>query len=61
MNVATLIQQLQKMAQPNDEVILIVNEPWSSGGETFSGVFTGKVIGTGTGAENGKCEVYGLS
>jgi len=58
MNVATLISQLQKMAQPTDEVTLIVEEHC---GGTLSGVFTGQVIGTGTGAENGKCEVYGLA
>lgn len=60
MNVATLILQLQKMAQPNDEVTLIVEEA-GRGGDSLAGVFTGKVIGTGTGAENGKCEVYGIA
>ena len=60
MNVATLILQLQKMAEPNDEVTLIVEEA-HRGGEILAGVFTGKVIGTGTGAENGKCEVYGIA
>jgi len=60
MNVATLILQLQQMAQPNDEVTLIVEEP-ERGGTILSGVFTGKVIGTGTGAETGKCEIYGLA
>ena len=60
MNVATLILQLQKMAEPDDEVTLIVEEA-VRGGETLAGVFTGKVIGTGTGAENGKCEIYGLA
>lgn len=59
MNVATLILQLQQMAQPNDEVVLIVEEPFP-GGESLAGVFTGKVIGTGTGAETGKCEIYGI-
>lgn len=60
MNVATLILQLQKMAEPNDEVTLIVEEPFK-GGESLAGVFTGKVIGTGTGAETGKCEIYGIA
>lgn len=60
MNVATLILQLQKMAQPDDEVTLIVEEGYR-GGDSMVGVFTGKVIGTGTGAETGKCEVYGIA
>ncbi len=60
MNVATLILQLQKMAQPNDEVTLIVEEA-HRGGDSLAGVFTGKVIGTGTGAETGKCEIYGIA
>lgn len=60
MNVATLILQLQKMARPDDEVTLIVEEPFR-GGESLGGVFTGKVIGTGTGAETGKCEIYGIA
>lgn len=60
MNVATLILQLQQMARPNDEVILIVEEA-HRGGEALAGVFTGKVIGTGTGAETGKCEIYGIA
>jgi hypothetical protein len=59
MNVATLILQLQQMAQPDDEVTLIVEES-IRGGQSVTGVFTGKVIGTGTGAENGKCEIYGI-
>lgn len=58
MNVATLILQLQQMAQPDDEVTLIVEEP---GGESLWGIFTGKVIGTGTGAKTGKCEIYGIA
>jgi hypothetical protein len=60
MNVATLILQLQKMAQPDDEVTLIVDD-WSEPGGSLSGVFTGKVIGTGTGAADGKCEIYGIA
>ncbi len=60
MNVATLILQLQEMAQPNDEVTLIVEEGYR-GGESLAGIFTGKVIGTGTGAETGKCEIYGIA
>jgi len=60
MNVATLILQLQKMAEPDDEVMLIVEEPFRDG-DSLAGVFTGKVIGTGTGAENGKCEIYGIA
>ena len=60
MNVATLILQLQKMAHPDDEVTLIVEEG-HPGGDVLMGIFTGKVIGTGTGAENGKCEIYGLA
>jgi hypothetical protein len=60
MNVATLILQLQQMAQPDDEVTLIVEEA-HRGGDTLAGIFTGKVIGTGTGAETGKCEVYGIA
>lgn len=60
MNVATLILQLQAMARPDDEVTLIVEEAYR-GGDSLAGVFTGKVIGTGTGAETGKCEVYGLA
>jgi hypothetical protein len=60
MNVETLILQLQKMAQPKDEVTLIVEEG-HRGGEVLAGIFTGKVIGTGTGAENGKCEIYGIA
>ena len=60
MNVATLILQLQAMAQPHDEVILVVEEG-RRGGDVLAGVFTGKVIGTGTGAETGKCEIYGLA
>ncbi len=60
MNVATLILQLKTMAQPNDEVTLIVSEA-HRGGEILAGVFTGKVIGTGTGAETGKCAVYGIA
>ena len=62
MNVATLILQLQTMAQPDDEVTLIVEE--YSGvriTERLAGVFTGKVIGTGTGAKTGKCEIYGIA
>jgi hypothetical protein len=46
------------MAQPMDEVMLIIEDPYTY--EVFTGIFTGKVIGTGTGAENGKCEVYGI-
>jgi hypothetical protein len=46
------------MAQPDDEVMLIVEDGYSR--ETMQGVFTGKVIGTGTGAETGKCEIYGI-
>jgi len=57
MNVATLIEQLQQMAQPDDEVTLIVE----SFDDALAGVFTGKVIGTGTGAEDGKCQIYGLA
>ena len=60
MNVATLILQLQTMAKPSDEVTLIVEEA-GRGGDSLAGIFTGKVIGTGTGAANGKCEVYGLA
>ena len=60
MNVATLILQLQTMAQPDDEVTLIVEEPFRDG-ESLSAFFSGKVIGTGTGAETGKCEVYGIA
>lgn len=60
MNVATLILQLQEMAQPDDEVTLIVEEPYR-GGTILVGIFTGKVIGTGTGAETGKCEIYGIA
>jgi hypothetical protein len=65
MNVATLILQLQQMAHPHDEVTLIVEEPTHSsihgmGIIVHTGIFSGKVIGTGTGAEDGKCEVYGL-
>ena len=52
--------QLQAMAQPDDEVTLIVEESGDFA-ETLAGVFTGKVIGTGTGAETGKCEVYGFA
>ena len=59
MNVATLILQLQEMAQPDDEVTLIVEDGYRDG-TSMAGVFTGKVIGTGTGAENGKCEIYGI-
>lgn len=60
MNVATLILQLQQMARPDDEVTLIVEEGHRSG-SSMAGIFTGKVIGTGSGAETGKCEVYGLA
>jgi len=60
MNVATLILQLQDMARPDDEVFLIVEEV-HRGGETLKGIFSGKVIGTGTGAETGKCEIYGVA
>ncbi len=60
MNVATLILQLQQMARPNDEVFLIIEEAGRDADELM-GVFSGKVIGTGTGAETGKCEVYGLT
>ncbi len=60
MNVSTLILQLQEMAQPDDEVSLIVEEA-HRGGAILAGVFTGKVIGTGTGAETGKCEIYGIA
>lgn len=60
MNVATLILQLQTMARPDDEVTLIVEEAGHDG-DTLAGVFSGKVIGTGTGAETGKCEVYGIA
>jgi hypothetical protein len=59
MNVATLITQLQQMARPDDEVTLIIEEA-GRGGNVIYGIFTGKVIGTGTGAETGKCEIYGL-
>lgn len=65
MNVATLIFQLQQMAQPHDEVTLIVEEATYPAGHTeilsHAGVFTGKVISTGTGAEDGKCEIYGMA
>lgn len=60
MNVATLIFQLQTMAQPNDEVFLVVEEG-HRGGDSMTGLSTGKVIGTGTGAETGKCEIYGIA
>lgn len=60
MNVATLISQLQAMARPDDEVTLIVEEAGGQG-DMLAGVFTGKVIGTGTGAETGKCEIYGIA
>ena len=60
MNVATLIQKLQERAQPNDEVVLIVEEA-TCRGNTLIGVFTGEVIGTGTGAKTGRCEIYGLA
>lgn len=60
MNVATLILQLQEMAEPDDEVFLIVKEELGSG-DILRGVFTGRVIGTGSGAETGKCEIYGLA
>jgi len=60
MNVATLILQLQQRAEPDDEVILIVEEA-HQGGDRLAGVFTGIVIGTGSGAETGKCEIYGLA
>jgi hypothetical protein len=60
MNVATLIFKLQTMAAPTDEVFLIMEETRRSG-EVLSGVFTGEVIGTGTGAETGKCEIYGIA
>ena len=60
MNVATLILQLQEMAEPSDEVTLIVEEA-HRGGDSLAGIFTSKVIGTGTGAENGKCEIYGIA
>ncbi len=60
MNVPTLILQLQAMAKPNDEVTLIVEEAGGRG-DTLHGIFTGKVIGTGTGAVTGKCEIYGLA
>lgn len=59
MNVATLILQLQQMTQPMDEVTLIIEDGYTH--ESSIGVFTGKVIGTGTGAENGKCEIYGIA
>ncbi len=59
MNVATLILQLQQMAQPDDEVTLIV-ESSTRPMRVKAGIFTGKVIGTGTGAETGKCEIYGI-
>lgn len=59
MTVATLIEQLQKMADPTDEVTLIVESTY--GRTVRAGVFTGKVIGTGTGAETGICEIYGLA
>jgi hypothetical protein len=65
MNVATLILQLRQMAQPDGEVTLIVEEVHYPAGcrevESYAGVFTGKVIGTGTGAEKSKCEIYGIS
>lgn len=62
MNVGTLILQLQQMAQPNDEVFLIVEEYTGTRmTDCLTGIFTGKVIGTGTGAEIGKCEIYGIS
>jgi hypothetical protein len=60
MNVATLILQLQAMANPDDEVTLIVEQAYF-GGDTLAGIFSGKVIGTGTGAETGKCEIYGIA
>lgn len=60
MNVKTLIDQLQKMAEPNDEVTLIIEEPGLRGCSITAGVFTGKVVGTGTGEETGKCKVWGL-
>ncbi len=61
MNVETLIEQLQKMAQPTDEVTLIIEEPGLHGYTITDGIFTGKVIGTGTGEATGKCKVYGLA
>lgn len=60
MTVATLIQRLQERAEKDDEVILIVEEA-HRGGDVLAGVFTGQVIGTGTGAETGKCEIYGIA
>jgi len=60
MTVATLILQLQTMAEMDDEVYLIVEGPIAGAG-TMRGIFTGKVIGTGTGAETGQCEVYGIA
>jgi hypothetical protein len=60
MNVATLILQLQEKAKPNDEVFLIVEDAYDPV-ETKRGIFTGKVIGTGTGAKTGQCEIFGLA
>ena len=47
------------MAEPDDEVTLIV-ESSTCPMRVKAGIFTGKVIGTGSGAEDGKCEIYGL-
>lgn len=55
MNVETLIKELQK-ANPKDEVILIVED---IGMREVSGGICHKLIRSGEGAENGKCEVYG--
>jgi hypothetical protein len=53
------------MAQPDDEVTLIAEEVRYRAGcmevVSYAGVFTGKVIGTGTGPENGNCEIYRIS
>ena len=60
-----MILQLQQMAQPDDEVTLIAEEVRYPAGcmevVSYAGVFTGKVIGTGTGPENGNCEIYRIS
>ena len=57
MNVATLILQLQN-AKPNDEVILIVEDHGMK--EVSTGITT-KVLWDGVGAEQGKCEIYGVA
>lgn len=60
MTVATLIEQLQKKAEPTDEVFIYVSDTRGRLLIKKPAVFNGQVIGTGTGAMDGVCEIYAV-